>query len=161
MLHKTRNFGLIFKNKVGIVSQVSKKVFECGGNIVASDMKKLGSHFAFDLTATFPEVQPTSQIFSDLRTGPEVKTADDYYVQVMKVTAGDNPGIIHSTSAKLEALGADITRLASRITPAPFSSGPLFSLIIEFRVDRKYSHEAIEKHMGPIIEEYGCDVQLK
>ena len=42
-MKKIVNVGLIFKNRVGIVSQVSKRIFENDGNITRSEMIKLGN----------------------------------------------------------------------------------------------------------------------
>ena len=64
-MNRVINFGLIFKNRVGIVSQVSKQIYDNNGNILNSNMIKIGNHFAFDITASMPD-DIDSSIFINL-----------------------------------------------------------------------------------------------
>jgi len=159
-MNKIVNVGLIFKNRVGIVSQVSKKVFESGGNITKSDMVKLGNHFAFDLTATFPNGENTDLLFDNIRTGSILELSEDVYKSKIKLYSSDNPGIIHSTCEKLENLNADITRLSSTVSIAPFSNTPLFSLQVEFNIDRNHSKQIIRESMNDVVNKYCCDIKI-
>jgi glycine cleavage system regulatory protein len=158
-MNKIVNVGLIFKNRVGIVSQVSKKIFENGGNITKSNMVKLGNHFAFDLTATYPKEYNIS-IFDNIDTSDLLIPIEDTYNTKIRLYSSDNPGIIHSTCEKLEGLNADITNLTSSVTPAPFSNGPLFSLEVEFNIDRSCSREIIKQTMTEVVNKYDCDIDI-
>lgn len=158
-MNKIVNVGLIFKNRVGIVSQVSKKIFENGGNITKSNMVKLGNHFAFDLTATYPK-EYNSSIFDNIDTSDLLIPIEDTYNTKIRLYSSDNPGIIHSTCEKLEGLNADITNLTSSVTPAPFSNGPLFSLEVEFNIHRSKSKEMIKETMTEVINKYYCDIDI-
>lgn len=159
-MNKIVNVGLIFKNRVGIVSQVSKRVFDNGGNITQSDMIKIGNHFAFDLTATFPN-NYNKDIFENIDKGLPLNQSDDTYKSKIKFYSSDNPGIIHSTCEKLESLNADIVSLKSSVTPAPFSSGPLFSLTVEFSIDRNISKEVIKERMETVANNYCCEIDIE
>tara|TARA_B100000963_G_scaffold135102_1_gene117470 strand:- start:2667 stop:3146 length:480 start_codon:yes stop_codon:yes gene_type:complete len=159
-MNRIVNVGLIFKNRIGIASQVSKRVFDNGGNITQSDMVKLGNHFAFDLTATFPN-NYNEDIFKNLDRGLLINQLHDTYKSKIKLYSSDNPGIIHSTCEKLESLNADIISLNSTVTPAPFSSGPLFSLIVEFNIDRNISKEVIKKRMEDVVNNYYCEIDIE
>jgi len=158
-MNKIVNVGLIFKNRVGIVSQVSRKIFENGGNITNSNMVKLGNHFAFDLTATYPK-EYNRNIFDDINTSDLLIPIEDTYNTKMRLYSSDNPGIIHSTCEKLEGLNADITSLTSTVTPAPFSSGPLFSLEVEFNIHRLKSRQIISETMEEVVNRYYCDIDI-
>ena len=190
-MNKTVNVGLIFKNSIGIVSEVSRKVFNNGGNITQSSMMKLGNHFAFDLTATFPDKTKTQMFAREMNYKPTVKSligtnvhglessainghnifntsgnympilTDDTYRSRIKLYSSDNPGIIHSTSEKLESLNADIISLKSTVTPAPFSSGPLFSLVADFNINRDISKEMIKETMEDVVNKYNCDIDIE
>jgi len=158
-MNKIVNVGLIFKNRLGIVSQVSKKIFDNGGNITKSNMVKLGNHFAFDLTATFPR-EYNREIFDNIQTSELLAPVDDTYKTRIKLYSSDNPAIIHSTCEKLESLNVDITRLSSSVSPAPFSNGPLFSLTVEFNIDRYKSKEMIKEEMEEVVNKYYCDIEI-
>ena len=159
-MKKIVNVGLIFKNRVGIVSQVSKRIFENDGNITRSEMIKLGNHFAFDLTATFYS-EYDSKMFDDIKTSDLIVPIKDTYNTKMRLYSCDNPGIIHSTCEKLESFNADITRLSSSVTPAPFSNGPLFSLYVDFNIDRNKSKEFIKDEMYDVASKYYCDIEIQ
>jgi len=163
-MNKIVNVGLIFKNRVGIVSQVSKRIFENDGNIINSEMIKLGNHFAFDLNATFRN-EYDNKIFDNIENLYKHKHLKDEYLKDVYKTgirlySSDNPGIIHSTSEKLESLNADITRLSSFVSPAPFSSGPLFSLNVEFNINRSYPKDYILEQMQDVVNNYNCDIDI-
>ena len=53
-MNKIHNFGLLFKNNIGLVSRVSKHIYEKDGNILHSNMIKVGNYFAFDIEASIP-----------------------------------------------------------------------------------------------------------
>ena len=160
-MNKVVNVGLIYKNRIGIVSQVSKRIFENEGNIINSEMIKIGNHFAFDLNATFQN-KYDSKIFNNIENTykPEPLHLNDGYNAKIRLYSSDNPGIIHSTSEKLESLNADITRLSSFVTPAPFSSGPLFSLNIDFNINRSYPKDYVLQEMQEVVNNYNCDIDI-
>ena len=190
-MNKTVNLGLIFKNRIGIVSQVSKRIFENGGNIIHSDMIKLGNHFAFDLTAIFSNDYKSDTLTRELNYQSRISSliggsvhgetfsynknqnisnrldkncilslSDDTYKSQIKLYSSDNPGIIHSTCEKLESLNADIIRLKSFVTPAPFSSNPIFGLDVEFNIDRSNSKEMIKDTLEEVVNNYYCDIDI-
>lgn len=160
-MNKVVNVGLIYKNRIGIVSQVSKRIFVNNGNIINSEMIKLGNHFAFDLNATFQN-KYDNKMFDNIENSykPDPRHLKDSYKTNIRLYSSDSPGIIHSTSEKLESLNADITRLSSFITPAPFSAGPIFSLNVEFNINRSYPKEYILQEMQEVVNKYYCDIDM-
>ena len=53
-MNKIVNFGLIYKNKIGIVSKITEVLHKNDCNILQSNMVRIGNHFAFDITSTMP-----------------------------------------------------------------------------------------------------------
>ena len=159
-MNRVINFGLIFKNRVGIVSQVSKQIYDNNGNILNSNMIKIGNHFAFDITASVPH-DIDSSIFINLDNNYEpTSLTDDYYNTKLKIYSADNPGIIHSTCKKLEIMGADITKLNSDLLSAPFTNTPIFSMDLQFNIDRKYSISKIKESLEDVTEKFNCDLEI-
>ena len=154
------NVGLIFKNRIGIVSSVSKSIFHQQGNIMNSNMIKIGNHFAFDLTASFPEGVNTDILFTGVQSGKQLNIIDDNYKTKARLSCADNPGIIHSTAEALEKLQGDITKLTSNVTNAPMSSTELFNMEVEFRIDRSISKQTIRETLEEIVERYDCDLEI-
>jgi len=159
------NVGLIFKNQTGIVSSITRSVYNASGNILNSKMVKIGNHFAFDLTANFPDGDiNTSTLFTSSYNNvgmvePKLENeAEDNYYAKANLSCSDNPGIIHTTAEALEQMGVDITELRSNVTNAPFSSTPLFNMEVEFAVDRKVSKETIKNKLEEIQDKYGCEL---
>ena len=155
------NIGLIFKNRIGIVSSITKSIFQNQGNIKHSSMVKLGDHFAFDLSADFPEGTDSKIVFKNVESAKKMKVIDDNYKAKAKLSCSDNPGIIHSTAEALEKLQADITQLNSHVTRAPFSSMELFNMEVEFHVDRGINKGSIREALEKIVEKYDCDLEIK
>ena len=159
-MNKVINYGLIFKNRPGIVSEVSKRIFDNNGNILNSNMIKIGNHFAFDITASVPD-DIDSSIFIDFNhNSKKVTTIDDYYNTKLKIHSADNPGIIHSTCKELEIMGADITKLNSNLLSAPFTNTPIFSMDLQFNIDRKYSISKIKESLEDVTEKFNCDLEI-
>ena len=160
-MNTIHNFGLLFKNNIGLVSRVSKHIYEKDGNIIHSNMIKVGNYFAFDIEASLPSKNNIT--FDDfIFNKPKKKKlkTENFVVSNIKLYCSDNSGIIHSTSQSMEELECDILKIHTSVNNAPFSGIPLFNMDMEFLIDTKYSEKDIENKLNRVKDKYNCEIEI-
>ena len=157
-MNKIVNFGLIYKNKIGIVSKITEVLHKNDCNILQSNMVRIGNHFAFDITSTMPVDRELNNIIDkNLIDTNNIKIQKrNINVTKMRIYCSDNPGIIFETSHELEKNNCDIIKIKSYTIPAPITSIPLFNMHIEY--NNHDNNENIKLLIKNRLEKYNCDI---
>jgi len=128
-------------DKIGIVEHVTELILECGGDVQASRMARLGGEFAMLLLVAIPDGESenlSDKIGSLSRKGFKVTvTETDWGVAAMRkgwfpyqieVRGANHEGIIHEIAEHLSELGINIESIETNVVPAPMSGTPLFTM---------------------------------
>ncbi len=127
---KILSLSAIGKDKVGIVSSISKVLFELGCNIEDSTMTLLGGQFAVILLLSCPKNTEVSKIKTKLKTSlnhlglsvtvNEVeqtkKDTKNYGDYIIAVYGADKAGIVYSVSRYLADNKINITDVQTKIS---------------------------------------------
>ncbi|HEY5540387.1 MAG TPA: ACT domain-containing protein [Coriobacteriia bacterium] len=134
-------FTLTGPDRIGIVEEVTRVLFELGGNVETSRMARLGGEFAILMLVAMPEERR-----SGLEAAFAPLVAQGYKVTVgqteasraaehigwlpyqVEVTGADHEGIVHEVAAGLSRLGINIESAETCTTAAPVSGTPLFTM---------------------------------
>ena len=151
-----KNIGLIFKNNKGIVSKLTKKIYEKECNILHSNMCKLGNHFAIDISYEGKNDINLMKIVEISEFNKNIKFGN---LHKLKVYCSDNPGIISTTSEILDNNNCDIIKLNSYVTPAAMSSIPIFTLEVEFYVEEGKKIKLFKKEIEEKLRIFNCEIE--
>jgi glycine cleavage system transcriptional repressor len=140
-------FTLTGPDRIGIVEEVTRALFELGGNVGISRMARLGGEFAIlmlvelpsehraDLDAAFASLVGQGYKVTIGRTDAE-KAAEHagWLAYQVQVTGADHEGIVHEVAAGLSRLGINIESAETFTAAAPVSGAPLFTMTAQVAV---------------------------
>jgi glycine cleavage system transcriptional repressor len=128
-------------DRIGIVEEVTRLVFDRGGNVETSRMARLGGEFAVLMLIAMPEERAgsfdadfdgfTSKGYkvtvsaADAASSPVHEGWSPYRIDV---DGADHEGIIHQVARHLAGHGISIEEMDSESAPAPTSGAPLFAM---------------------------------
>ena len=145
MIFKNISLAFIGKNRIGLVSDFTKFIYEKEGNILKSRMLSYNSSFLLSLNIDVPNRFSISNLEDRFKKDIEIfdnnsfirfnnnkkKSQFKQYKMNININQADTPGIIHRTTNILSKNEIDIKELISDIDYSPFSNIPLFNLSIE------------------------------
>jgi len=128
-------------DRIGIVKHVTETILECGGDVQASRMARLGGEFAMLLLVSIPDSETESLVenvenlsgegfkvsFTETEWGVAAKRKD-WLPYRIKVRGANHEGIIHELSEQLSDQGIHIESVDTNVVPAPMSGAPLFTM---------------------------------
>jgi glycine cleavage system transcriptional repressor len=132
------------KDKPGIVAALTRTVLECGGNLDDATMTRLHGAFATMIAARVADsevprlrerlkevssrlsLNVAVEILADEDAAGPQSAASDH---VITVYGADHPGIVHHVASLLEAHGANITDLETRLTRD--GERPIYVMMVE------------------------------
>lgn len=163
-------------DRPGLVDLVSKFILDCGCNIEDSRMAILGGEFAMLILVSGDssavervsrgaaeasakcglaiQVKPTRAPGDTVRLGKSVPYSIEAYSM-------DHPGIVQRISSFLAERKINIRALDTRLTNAPITGLPLFSL--HASVDIPATHNVVEIRRGleNIAVQHNIDIEIK
>ena len=125
-------------DRIGVVQHVTETILECGGDVQASRMARLGGEFAMLLLVSIPDSE-TERLsgnvenlsdegfkvsFTETEWGVSARRKDWLPYQI-NVRGANHEGIIHEISEHLSELGINIESVDTNVVPAPMSGAPL------------------------------------
>ncbi|MFZ5819831.1 MAG: glycine cleavage system protein R [Chloroflexota bacterium] len=141
MMDKRFVLTLTGADRIGIVEHVTELLLECGGDVHASRMARLGGEFAMLLLVSVPEVEADrlpktverlqGEDFKVSVTETEWGVAarrKDWLPYRIEVRGANHEGIIHKIAERLAQMGINIESIETNVTPAPMSGAPLFTM---------------------------------
>jgi glycine cleavage system transcriptional repressor len=162
-------------DRPGLVDQVSAYLAERNINIESSRMAVLGGEFAMILLASGDEreIERAVAYPSDLardtglqvwvkRTDPPEKRVMPASLPYRIVTAGmDHPGIVHDISKVIHSFAANIEILDTRVSPAPVSGAPMFSLEATISVPVEVKVKKLKEALQSLGDELNMDIEFE
>ena len=128
-------------DKIGIVENVTELILECGGDVQASRMARLGGEFAMMFLVSIPDGEAenlsgkienlSNEGFKVTVTETEWGVASqhtDWLPYQIEVRGANHEGIIHEIAEHLSELGINIESIDTNVVPAPMSGAPLFTM---------------------------------
>ena len=128
-------------DKIGVVEHVTELILECGGDVQASRMARLGGEFAMLFLISIPDSQSDNLSgkmgnLSDEGFKVTVTETDwgvasqysDWLPYQIEVRGANHEGIIHEIAEHLSELGINIESIDTNVVPAPMSGAPLFTM---------------------------------
>ena len=163
------------RDRPGIVDRISGAIYDGGCNLEDSRMSILGGEFALIVLVTgqsanlsriedalrelAPEFDLTLEIkrAESVPPGDVVKAAIPFRVSAVSM---DHPGIVHKISRFLSQKGINVVRLDTRLTHAPVTGTPIFSLELEAHIPTDLPLNRLRKELGDLAEEENIDIEL-
>ncbi|CAB9508363.1 cleavage system transcriptional repressor [Seminavis robusta] len=167
------------KDRLGIVSEISKHVTDIGGNVGESQATKLGSHFSMMMLIQIPAEQK-EHFESQLATMADMNTTvfeteaasttavspQIAYSGYFQLEGANYPGIVHKVTTFLAQNGLSVDRLeTSDAEIAPHGGTCLFQMkgianALE-PLAAGFSVERIEEGIDKLADELNCDITIQ
>jgi glycine cleavage system transcriptional repressor len=173
-------------DRAGLVDEVSRYIFDRGGNIEDSRMVNLRGQFAIMLLVTGDEgvigklrheqslLAETSGLQVDVRLTPATPPRgagaggaaattgrSDAIPFRFVATAVDRAGIVHRISHLLRELNVNIESLETRLTAAPYTGAPVFEMESILAVPRSTPVAQVRQQLAAMCDEMNMDWELK
>ncbi len=164
------------RDRPGIVDRLSGVIYGEGCNLEDSRMAILGGEFALIVLVTGgPEsldrlAGGLEKAASDLELTLQVKRArssasDEPPTQAipyrLSAVSMDHPGILHKISHLLSEHGVNVARLDTRLTHAPVTGTPIFSLDGEVHVPAQLAVSELRARLAALAEAENIDIELR
>lgn len=162
-------------DRPGLVDEVSRFLFDRGGNIEDSRSVNLRGQFAMVILvggpdATMNRLRQDLDGFADRtglraqlspagapRVGREAPPAAPYR---LTGTGIDQPGIVHRVAHLLREQGVNIESLDTRLTAAPYTGSPVFEIELVMSVPRPVPVAQLRQRLGALCDELNLDWEL-
>jgi len=149
-------------DRIGVVQHITESILECGGDVQASRMARLGGEFAMLLLVSIPDTETrrlsdnvqnlTGEGFKVSLTETEWGVASrrkDWLPYQINVRGANHEGIIHQISEHLSKQGINIESVDTNVVPAPMSGAPLFTMeaivVVPPELPKSVWHEKLEE----------------
>ena len=140
------------KDRIGIISEITKEISNLGGNIETSKMIKLDQEFNMLVLVSIDKqkidlLEKNLLLYNDLeihikRTLSNNKNLDNEYIFILK--GADTEGIVHQCTTLFSNLKINIIDLETKIINAPITGSPLFYIKSIISISNKNSIENIQ-----------------
>jgi glycine cleavage system transcriptional repressor len=166
-------------DRSGLVDEVSRYIFDRGGNIEDSRMVNLRGQFAIMVLVSGDEavigklrheqsrLAESSGLQVDVRPTPEAprggaasKPSESIPFRFL-ATAVDRAGIVHRISHLLRELNVNIETLETRLTAAPYTGAPVFEMESVLAVPKATPLKDLRQKLGALCDEMNMDWELK
>lgn len=162
-------------DRPGLVDEVSRFIFDRGGNIEDSRMVNLRGQFAMmvlvagdeaahdRLRADLGPMAQSSRLHVELRPAKQEQAATVSMAMPYRLvaTAIDQPGLVHRISHALRELQVNIESLDTHLTPAPYTGAPLFEMELILAVPRGAAIRQLREKLGVVCDEMNVDWELR
>ena len=161
-------------DRPGLVDEVTRFLFEAGGNIEDSRMVNLRGQFAMmvliggtdaaieSLRANLPRLTQQTKLAAELRpAAPARPAAADAMPYKLTATAIDQTGLVHRLSRELHEHDVNIESLDTRLAAAPYTGAPLFEMELIISVPRKTQISDLRESLGKLCDDLNIDWNLE
>ncbi len=162
-------------DRPGLVDEVSRFIFDRGGNIEDSRMVNLRGQFAIMLLVAGDEpaldrvrgdigqLAQGSRLHVELRPTQETPAARAASAMPYRLvaTAIDQPGLVHRVSHALREMQVNIESLDTHLTPAPYTGAPLFEMELILAVPRGTAISQLRQRLAGVCDEMNIDWELR
>jgi len=165
---------IVGRDRAGIVSQVTKILFDLGCNIADSSCSILGGQFAMILILGHPELTDRDS-FGDafspledsdlsvslrvLKAGGEIRSNIDGDICMISVYGSDKPGIVYRVAQVLGDKNVNITDLNTKLVGS--EQRPVYVMVIEAVLPEGIEEEAVNSWFAPIRADLQVDITVR
>lgn len=157
-------------DRPGIIAEATGLLAELGANLEDSSMTILRGHFAMVLVAsaevTAEEAQQALDTLADDTLTFSVREVPDESAQATRIHAvgpsyllsvhgADRPGIVSTVTARLSAVGGNVTDLTTRL------SDGLYVLVAEVDIPVTTDLDALNERLADVARDLGVEVSLR
>lgn len=165
---------IVGRDRAGIVSQVTKILFDLGCNIADSSCSILGGQFAMILLLAHPDLTDRDS-FGDafqpledsdlsvslrvLKPGGEIRSSIDGDICMISVYGSDKPGIVYRVAQVLGDKNVNITDLNTKLVGS--EERPVYVMVIEAALPEGVGEEDVNRWLAPIRDELQIDITVR
>jgi glycine cleavage system transcriptional repressor len=168
---KYLSLSAIGKDKAGIVSALSRVLYDCGANIEDSTMTILHGQFAVILilkvnTSNFSKLKmllaavakklQLNISISEIKALKNAKPTGNPYI--ISVYGADKTGIVYRVSQTLADFGVNITDVQTKIVTS--KSKKTYLMLIEADLPKKLSLTTLKKALGGLAQEMAVHISI-
>ena len=162
------------RDKVGTVEMITDVIVKHSANIEESRMARLGGEFAVIMLLSVPAEErqaltvnlqaledkglTTISKPTDLSRATEFQGFVPYEISVI---GADHEGIVYSVARYLAAEGINVEEMDTRVTNAPNTGTPLFSMWSRVQVPPDLSLSQLRRKLEAIAEDIDVDIEIK
>jgi glycine cleavage system regulatory protein len=162
---------VVADDRPGLVDAISGVIEEHGGNWERSQMARLGGKFAGIVQVSVPDNAAEA-----LRAGLDALTpvgvahvsVEETAIEppvagqrfVLTLVGTDRPGLLHSVTASLAAIGASIEELETDTKSAPMSGGLLFEANATVMLPASVPIDAVRTQLEALAGRLMVDIEL-
>lgn len=165
---------IVGRDRPGIVSQVTKILFDQGCNLADSSCSILGGQFAMILILGHPEftnLESFAEAFKPLeetdltvalrvlKPGGEARSQIEGDLCMISVYGSDKPGIVYRVAEVLAGKKVNITDLNTKLVGT--EERPVYVMVIEATLPEGVEEEAVNGWLAPIREELQIDITVR
>ena len=163
----------IGRDKVGTVEMITDIVTTHSANIEESRMARLGGEFAVIMLLSLPEdklqalmeklqsLQDKGMTIISKPTDLSRATEFQGYVPYeISVIGADHEGIVYSVARYLAAEGINVEEMDTRVTNAPNTGTPLFSMLSRVQVPPELTLSKLRRKLTEVGEEIDVDIKI-
>ena len=161
------------RDRHGIVSTVTKALYEHGCNMEDSSMTILQDEFAIILIMSAPDDVGMKSLVSALEDaekslgltihfkeiGPEQSPASPPSDHLVTVSGYDKPGIVFKTADMLSKWSANITDLSTKVVHG--DDGNLYIMVMEVSFPERVVDDVIEDSLKTLGDSMGVTIEVK
>ena len=165
----------IGSDRPGLVDEVSRFIFDRGGNIEDSRMVNLRGQFAMmvlvgggegvmeKITGDLAQLSTQSQLHAELRPAEASRPAATAGSMPYRLTGTgiDQAGLVHRVAHLLRELQVNIESLDTRMIAAPYTGAPMFEMELILSVPRTTPLSGLRQKLGGLCDELNIDWQLE
>jgi glycine cleavage system transcriptional repressor len=162
------------RDKVGTVEMIADAVASHSANIEESRMARLGGDFAVImlLSLAAEKVQPLLNALPSLQkkgltvTSKRTKLTrlsefQGYVPYEISVFGADHEGIVYKVARHLAAEGINVEEMDTRVSPAPNTGTPLFSMSARVQAPPNLTLRQLRHKLADVAEEIDVDIEIK
>lgn len=165
---------IVGRDRPGIVSQVTKILFDLGCNLADSSCSILGGQFAMILILGHPEftrLESFGEAFKPLeetdltvalrvlKPGGETRSQIEGDLCMISVYGSDKPGIVYRVAQVLGENQVNITDLNTKLVGT--EERPVYVMVIEAALPEGVEEEDVNRWLAPIRDELQIDITVR
>ena len=160
-------------DRPGLVDEVSRFIFDRGGNIEDSRMVNLRGQFAMmvlvggdEPTLKRIEAEASQLKQNGLRAelvpaGPAAVQRGQAIPYRLTATALDQPGLVHRIASLLRGAGVNIESMDTHLTSAPITGAPMFEMELIIAIPASTPIGKLRQDVGRMCDEMNIDWRME